>query len=74
MFTVYVCSVEPSVRAAFRPLLNEEHREARWFRTSDVVAAASRAWGAPAPLHPVVAALVLQHPRALAPAAAAAER
>ena len=66
-YTVFVCEVEPALRAAWTPALNEEHVESRWFSVAAVADSAeigvSR--GPPAPLHPVVAALVLQHPGAL---------
>ena len=61
-YTVFVCRVEPAVRAAWTPVLNHEHREARWFQIEDVSLAVSGVSRAPAPLHPVVAALMQQHP------------
>ena len=60
-YTVFVCAVEPAVRAAWTPVLNHEHREHRWFRVEDVSLAAAGVSKAPAPLHPVVAALFSQH-------------
>jgi hypothetical protein len=68
-YTVFVCSVDAAVRASFTPVLNEEHREWRWFAPAALrdAAAAGGATGGPppAPLHPVVEALLRQHPRAL---------
>lgn len=64
-YTVLVCRVEPAVRAAWRPVLNHEHREWRWFPMHNVRLAASGVSGPPAPLHPVVSALITQHPEAM---------
>jgi ADP-ribose pyrophosphatase YjhB (NUDIX family) len=61
-YTVFVCRVEPAVRAAWTPVLNHEHREHRWFTVSQVSLAVAGVTTAPAPLHPVVAALLQQHP------------
>ena len=69
-YTVFVCAVEPAVRAAWTPVLNEEHCRWAWFSTGAVLAAASGVSGAPAPLHPVVAALLAQHPDVFASVAA----
>lgn len=69
-YTVFLCRVERSVRAAWVPRLNEEHREWRWFPVAAVAAAVHGVGEAPVPLHPVVAALVAQHARALRDAAA----
>jgi len=61
-YTVYVCALEPAVRAAWTPVLNQEHRSWAWFPVDTVAAAAAGVRGAPAPLHPVVSALLAQHP------------
>ena len=70
-YTVFICLVEPGVRAAWTPTLNEEHRESRWFSVESVRLSAHGMSGGP-PLHPVVAALVLQYPGALEAAGTAA--
>jgi 8-oxo-dGTP pyrophosphatase MutT (NUDIX family) len=59
-YTVFSCILERTVRDAWKPKLNEEHREWRWFPVAAVNAAGAGVAGAPAPLHPVVAALVTQ--------------
>jgi len=65
-YTVFFCEVEHAVRAAWTPALNEEHVDFRWFAVAVVADSANGVLrGPPAPLHPVVAALVLQHPGAL---------
>ena len=30
-YTVFVCQIDAAAKAAFKPALNEEHREARWW-------------------------------------------
>jgi hypothetical protein len=60
-----VCQLQRSVRAAFKPVLNAEHSEARWFSPQDVRAALAGGTRPPGPLHPVVEALLRQHPGAL---------
>jgi hypothetical protein len=69
-YTVFVCVVAAGVKDTFTPVLNEEHREWRWFAPGemrDAAAAAGTAAAAPppAPLHPVVEVLIREHPRAL---------
>ena len=67
-YTIFVCEMQAAARAAFAPALNEEHREARWFAPAAVRAALAGGTEPPAPLHPVVEALLRQHPDALAAA------
>ena len=62
-YTVFLCRVEPAVRAAWTPVLNEEHREHKWFSVDSVTKAVyGSSEGPPAPLHPVISALVVQFP------------
>ena len=66
-YTVFVCDIVGE--QPFMPVLNHEHRESRFF-TSEALRAAVRPTpfppSPPAPLHPVVDALLRQHPTALA--------
>jgi 8-oxo-dGTP pyrophosphatase MutT (NUDIX family) len=66
-YTVFVCDIVGE--ETFMPVLNHEHRESRFF-TSEALRAAVRPTpfppSPPAPLHPVVDALLRQHPTALA--------
>ena len=70
-YTVFVCHVEAAVRAAWTPVLNDEHREHRWLSLESVRLSSHGLAGGP-PLHPVVVALVLQYPGVLQEAAALA--
>ncbi len=67
---MFLCSVQAGVD--FTPVLNFEHRAHGWF-SPEALRAAARARSAegaasvaPAPLHPVVTALLSQYPGALA--------
>ena len=31
LYTVFVCTVDAGAKAAFQPVLNNEHREAKWW-------------------------------------------
>ena len=66
-YTVFVCDIVGD--DTFVPVLNHEHREHRWF-APDALRGAVRPTpfppSPPAPLHPVVDALLRQHPAALA--------
>ena len=65
-YTVFVCAIDRAARDAFIPRLNEEHREWRWFKAEALRSALQGDPSiAPAPLHPVVEALLRQHPDVL---------
>ena len=64
-YTVFVCELQAATRATFAPVLNTEHLEARWFSPAQVRAALMGGTDPPAPLHPVVEALLRQHPAAV---------
>ena len=67
-YTVFVCDIVS--QEPFVPVLNHEHREHRYF-PAEALRGAMRPTpfppSPPAPLHPVVDALLRQHPAALAP-------
>ncbi|KAK9908333.1 hypothetical protein WJX75_006239 [Coccomyxa subellipsoidea] len=49
-YTVFICDITPAAKAAFKPKLNDEHQEARWWPLAALPAKGQ--------LHPVVATLL----------------
>ena len=70
-YTVFVASIAPEARAAFKPQLNEEHVDWRWAPLAQLSSGGGGGGGSELELHPVIRRLLEQHPHALQAAAAA---